>query len=228
MAAEDYDACDALQQQLEELQAAHAVAQAIVPMTMAEASEITSSYTAESTRLQNDIDKNMEAEDYDACDALQAELDALKAKHETALKLTGSGVAVSSAVSEGVPPSTEAQAPATVEPTGMLGGFDFSAPAPAADAAPQPAGFALPDSTPDSTPMPSGDAAVATDAPAAEAFGIPEAQALLDKITELENELGVKMDAEDYERCEELNAEIEKLKEREDEAKQLTGFRDDE
>jgi molecular chaperone GrpE (heat shock protein) len=77
----------------------------------------------------------------------------------------------------------------------MLGGFDFSAPAPAADT------------------------------PAADSFGKEEAAALLARIQELEAELDEKMAAEDYDRCEEINAEVEKLKEREEEAKALVSGR---
>ncbi len=225
-AAEDYDACDVLSQQQEELQTAHAVAQTIVPMTMAEATEITGSYTAESTRLSDAIAEKMAAEDYDACDAIQGELDALAAKFETASKLTGSGSAVSATVAEGVPPAAvegtkpvepqPAPASAPAEPAGMLGAFDFtasaSAPAPS-DAGGMLGGFDF------SAPAP------AADTPAADSFGKEEAAALLARIQELEAELDEKMAAEDYDRCEEINAEVEKLKEREEEAKALVSGR---
>ena len=216
-AAEDYDACDALAQQQEELEAAHATAQTIIPMTMAEATQIAGSFAAESTRLQESIAEKMEAEDYDACDALQAELDALSAKHEIAQKLAGGAPPVSAAVSEGVPPAAAA-APAPAADSGMLGGFDFSAPAPAADAAAPLGGFDF-----GSSAVPNGDAPPAAAAAAAsDVFGKEEATALLAKLAELEEELAQKMQAEDYDRCEEINAEVEKLSERKDEAIALT------
>ena len=215
-AAEDYDACDALAQQQEELEAAHATAQTIIPMTMAEATQIAGSFAAESTRLQESIAEKMEAEDYDACDALQAELDALSAKHEIAQKLAGGAPPVSAAVSEGVPPAAAA-APAPAADSGMLGGFDFSAPAPAADAAAPLGGFDF-----GSSAVPNGDAPPAAAAAASDVFGKEEATALLAKLAELEEELAQKMQAEDYDRCEEINAEVEKLSERKDEAIALT------
>ena len=190
---------------------------------MAEATQITGSYAAESTRLQEAIAEKMDAEDYDACDALQGELDALNAKHETAAKLTGT-----SAAEEGVPPAAvaSAPAPAPAESGGMLGGFDFSATA----AAPAPAesggmlggfDFSAPAPAADSS-VPNGDAAPSTDT-----LGKVEATALLNRIKELEDELQEKMESEDYDRCEQINAEVEKLKEREAEAIALTSRDDD-
>ena len=74
-----------------ELEGLHEIAKSIVPMTFDEASAIVSSFASESGRLQETIAEKMSAEDYDACDALQVNLDALEAKHIIAQKIAGGG-----------------------------------------------------------------------------------------------------------------------------------------
>ena len=203
-AAEDYDACDAIQGQLDELSAQHDIAVGIVGMTAAEASTLLSSLGAETARLQEAIAEKMAAEEYDECDALQGQLDELSAKQETAQKLSGG------AVSEGIPPAAGAlpsepvPQPAPAPTPTFDTGFDFTAaaPAPAPASAPAPAPAAT-------EPLSLGGFDFGAPAPAAEpAFGKAEATALLNDIAALESELEECMAAENYERCTALNPQL--------------------
>jgi hypothetical protein len=123
-AAEDYDACEVLGAELEALEARYLLAQDVVPMSSEEATSLMSTFEAESSALQARLDASMAAEDYDACDTINAQLEELTKKRDLALKL----------VPEGVPPQSEKQAAAEVTP--VVGGSDSGAPAPAPAAEP--------------------------------------------------------------------------------------------
>lgn len=248
--AEEYDTCDILTAEQDDLEAEYSVAREIVPMTVEEAQATLSSFAQESASLQTAVDAKMAEEDYDACDTIQAELDALSERHAIALKLCGGAPAAPS----GSAPSEEAPAPAEEVPApaapveevpvpaaameevaaplaavpdagaSSLGGFDFAAPAASGGF-----DFAAPAAPDDASAAPADtlgvfDFAAAAQPPAEAAndeMTKDQAEALLGEISALEAQMEEAMGAENYELCDDLNKQIEELSARKEKAQDL-------
>ena len=91
MAAEQYDLCDELTLKIDQLQQDKAAAQATlgdkaadVTMSTEEAETVVASYADDLAGLEANLGKAMADADYDQCDAVQVEIDALKTKKAAA------------------------------------------------------------------------------------------------------------------------------------------------
>lgn len=159
MGAEQYDLCDELTLKIDKLSQDKAAAQetlgdkaANASMSTEDAEKVVATYDADLAELEAGLEKAMVDEDYDQCDALQLQVDALKTKKLTAdATLTGDTAPVESAAVGDLKSLTVAEVPQFELPP--IPAFESSAPTE------QPAESSMYDSTPGGESMYGGEAA---------------------------------------------------------------------